>query len=80
MLSPIAEVCAKCYRNTEKGVAKNTDIAGEGVGKSFLEKVPSSYVLYCHEQRRWGLRPLQTEATTKIKAQSKKEYSSEILA
>lgn len=57
-------VYAKCCRNTEKGVAKYTNIV-RGAGKSFLEEVLSSCVLQHHEQRRQGLRPLQTEGATK---------------
>lgn len=53
MISPISEVCAKCWRNTDKGVASILVLLGVA-GKSFLEEVLSSCVLECHEQKRQG--------------------------
>lgn len=68
MLSPIVGVCAKCCNNTEKGVAKYTNIVGwwgrGGARKSLMEEVLSSCVLLYYEQRRQVLRPHQTKGTT----------------
>lgn len=63
MGSPIAEVCAKRSSNTEKGVAKYTNIIWGDAGKNFVEEVICSCALQCHKQGRQVLRPLRTKGT-----------------